>query len=64
MSEAEGKALADRYSMPFFQTSAKNNINVSESFTAMAGTLCFCPSGLSRERLACMHAPRVFTMLP
>ena len=43
MSEAEGKALADRYGMPFFQTSAKNNINVTESFNAMAGAWSIWP---------------------
>jgi Ras-related protein Rab-8A len=31
-----GKALADEYQIKFFETSAKNNINVVESFTAIA----------------------------
>lgn len=31
-----GQALADEYSIKFFETSAKNNINVVESFTAIA----------------------------
>jgi Ras-related protein Rab-8A len=31
-----GQALADEYQMPFFETSAKNNINIKETFEAIA----------------------------
>jgi Ras-related protein Rab-8A len=31
-----GQALADEYGIKFFETSAKNNVNVVESFTAIA----------------------------
>jgi len=31
-----GQALAEEYSIKFFETSAKNNINVVESFEAIA----------------------------
>ncbi len=30
VSEAEGKTMAAQYCMPFFQTSAKTNVNVFE----------------------------------
>ena len=30
VTEAEGRALADKYGIPFFLASAKNNINVTE----------------------------------
>jgi Ras-related protein Rab-8A len=33
---ARGQALADEYKMQFFETSAKNNINVEKAFFAMA----------------------------
>jgi len=33
---ARGQALADEYNIKFFETSAKANINVVESFTAIA----------------------------
>ena len=33
---ARGQALADEYGIKFFETSAKSNINVVESFTATA----------------------------
>ena len=32
----QGQEFADQYDMKFFETSAKNSINVSESFIAMA----------------------------
>jgi len=34
-----GQALADEYSIKFFETSAKSNINVVESFTAIASDI-------------------------
>jgi GTPase SAR1 family protein len=36
VTEAEGIALAQRYGVPFFATTAKNNHNVLEAFTAVA----------------------------
>jgi Ras-related protein Rab-8A len=33
---AKGQSLADEYGIKFFETSAKNNINVVEAFTAIA----------------------------
>lgn len=33
---AKGQALADEYGMKFFETSAKNNINVEEAFVSIA----------------------------
>lgn len=36
MSKAEGEALARRYKMPFFETSAKKDIGVTEAFTEIA----------------------------
>ena len=33
VSEEQGKALAQEYGMPFFETSAKSNQNVTETFT-------------------------------
>lgn len=36
VSVAEGQALADEYSLQFFETSARNNINVDEAFRAIA----------------------------
>jgi len=36
---ARGQALADEYGIKFFETSAKSNINVVESFTAIAADI-------------------------
>lgn len=39
--EAEGRALADHYGVPFFPTTAKDNKNVQEAFTTIAEK-CAC----------------------
>ena len=36
VSEEEGQRLADQHGIPFFQTSAKNNLRVVEAFEAIA----------------------------
>jgi len=36
VTEEEGKALAAEYKIQFFQTSAKQNLNVTEAFQAIA----------------------------
>jgi len=36
---ARGQALADEYGIKFFETSAKSDINVVESFTAIAADI-------------------------
>jgi Ras-related protein Rab-8A len=36
---ARGQALADEYAIKFFETSAKSNINVVESFTSIAADI-------------------------
>jgi len=33
---SEGKRVADSYAIPFFETSAKENLNISESFAEIA----------------------------
>lgn len=35
-----GQELADEYSIPFFETSAKANINVQEAFTSLVNSVC------------------------
>lgn len=37
---ARGKSLADEYGIAFFETSAKEDINVQESFTALVRQVC------------------------
>mmetsp|Transcript_415 Transcript_415/g.1138 ORF Transcript_415/g.1138 Transcript_415/m.1138 type:complete len:92 (+) Transcript_415:1412-1687(+) len=36
VSFARGKALADEFGLSFFETSAKNNVQVDDSFTTLA----------------------------
>ena len=36
VSTEEGQALADEYGVQFFETSAKNNVNVESGFIAIA----------------------------
>ena len=36
VTEEEGKKLAEEYNIPFFLTSAKKNVNVTEAFEALA----------------------------
>jgi len=36
IDESRGKALADEYKMGFFETSAKTNINIKETFDYIA----------------------------
>lgn len=36
VSDAEGKALAEEYHIKFYETSAKNDVNVVEAFTSIA----------------------------
>ena len=36
VSFARGKALADEFGLNFFETSAKNNVQVDDSFTTLA----------------------------
>jgi len=38
ISQAEGKELAEEYKIPFFETSAKNGVNVNEPFLCLART--------------------------
>lgn len=39
VSEGEGKALADKWSVPFFETSGKDGKNVQESFQCLSEML-------------------------
>ena len=39
VSYEEGKQLADEYGMQFFETSAKSNMNVSETFTSLTNQI-------------------------
>jgi Ras-related protein Rab-8A len=36
ITKEQGQALADEYDMMFFETSAKSNLNVNETFMTMA----------------------------
>lgn len=36
VEKSQGSALAEEYGIPFFETSAKNNINVVEAFNTIA----------------------------
>ena len=39
VSYEEGKSLADEYGMDFFETSAKSNMNVTETFTSLTNKI-------------------------
>lgn len=36
IKKEDGQAIAEKYQIPFFETSAKENINIDEAFEAMA----------------------------
>jgi len=40
VEESRGRELAEEYSIPFFQTSAKADINVQEAFTCLVNAVC------------------------
>ncbi|KAF4748882.1 hypothetical protein FOZ62_004303 [Perkinsus olseni] len=40
VSTEEGQALADKYGMAFFETSAKSGLNVEQAFRAIAERVC------------------------
>mmetsp|Transcript_14163 Transcript_14163/g.13984 ORF Transcript_14163/g.13984 Transcript_14163/m.13984 type:complete len:101 (-) Transcript_14163:95-397(-) len=40
MATVEGQALADKYGMTFFETSAKSGLNVEAAFRAIAERVC------------------------
>ena len=39
MSYIEGEKLANTYKIPFFETSAKNGINIDKSFETISETI-------------------------
>jgi GTPase SAR1 family protein len=47
VTREDGAALAERYQIPFFETSARDGTNVTEAFTALAERMVikFFPSG-------------------
>jgi hypothetical protein len=56
VSYERGKALADEYGWPFFETSAKENINVTEAFMAAAR---MAVSGCCTRARTRMHATQL-----
>jgi Ras-related protein Rab-8A len=40
IDRARGQALADEYEIPFFECSAKNDINVQEAFACLVEAVC------------------------
>jgi len=36
VTSEEGQAVADKYKIPYYETSAKDNINIDEAFNAIA----------------------------
>ena len=44
----EGKKLAEKYEMPFFETSAKKDINITEAFNKLAEDLINEPGMIDR----------------
>jgi GTPase SAR1 family protein len=55
VSRGEGAALAERYQIPFFETSALEGTNVTEAFTAMAEAMVstFGPPEEARRAKKC-----------
>ncbi len=56
VSYERGKALADEHGWPFFETSAKENINVTEAF--MAAARMAVSGGCTRAHARDATAPR------